>query len=184
MTRTQVFVRNTAFRLVLLKNSSSYLRLRANIAFFHAQDAAGSWRANSNQKIRKQQCVRRARSSLNSIFGEKLFRPPSTIFAPRIQPILSFPSWKKRSIGDPQMTRFKMSTAWGKRKGWEIQKLTIERRVFYRMTGKTWCLPATPTEIALWRRAKLPFGKESDDLYNEHFQPAVVPSWQPRKGRR
>jgi hypothetical protein len=53
---------------------------------------------------------------------------------------------------------FRMTTPWGKRRGWEIQRLLIRRRVFYRMTWRNGCLPANYAEVALWRATKMPFG--------------------------
>lgn len=44
-----------------------------------------------------------------------------------------------------------MRTPWGKRRGWEIQRLVIRGRVFWRLTGRNWCRDAEVVELALWR---------------------------------
>jgi hypothetical protein len=56
--------------------------------------------------------------------------------------------------------KFKMTTKFGKRRRWEIQRLLINRRVFYRLTGHFWCMPATHAEIALWKLTGMEFGRE------------------------
>jgi hypothetical protein len=44
-----------------------------------------------------------------------------------------------------------MLTRWGKKNGWEIQRLVIRRKVFYRLTGSDWCGPASFYERVLWK---------------------------------
>lgn len=56
------------------------------------------------------------------------------------------------------MSAFRMTTAWGRRRGWEIQKLMLGKRPFYRLTGRTWCLPADDFAVALWRASGMAFG--------------------------
>lgn len=52
---------------------------------------------------------------------------------------------------------FAMRTAFGRRYGWEIQKLMLGRHPYYRMTDRVGaCGPASSREVALWRLAKLP----------------------------
>ena len=58
---------------------------------------------------------------------------------------------------------FQMTTSFGKRRGWEIQKLRQrDRAVIYRLTERNSCVLASDAEIALWRLAKLPFGTDGD----------------------
>jgi len=45
----------------------------------------------------------------------------------------------------PRRDQYRMTTAFGKRRGWEIQKLRLQ-----------------DAEVVLWRVAKLPFGTDGD----------------------
>ncbi len=48
--------------------------------------------------------------------------------------------------------RFKMSTPFGKRRGWELQRLVVSRRVFWRLTeADGGCCPASAVEVILWQ---------------------------------
>jgi hypothetical protein len=57
---------------------------------------------------------------------------------------------------------FKMTTEFGKRRGWEIQRMSFGKgQPYYRMTERDGgCREATERELAIWRFAKLPFGKD------------------------
>lgn len=49
------------------------------------------------------------------------------------------------------MEPFKMRTDWGRRHGWELQRLLLPSGIFWRVTGSDGsCRPASPHEIALW----------------------------------
>lgn len=48
--------------------------------------------------------------------------------------------------------RFEMLTKFGKRRGWELQRLLIGRRVFWRLTeADGGCCPASAVEVILWK---------------------------------
>ena len=47
---------------------------------------------------------------------------------------------------------FKMTTLFGKKHGWELQKLLLsDRKTFWRVTTPSSCWPATEPEIQLWK---------------------------------
>lgn len=61
------------------------------------------------------------------------------------------------------MTKFYMTTTFGKRRGWEIQRFRLRNRsFFYRLTRRDSCAPASASEIDLWRYAGLAFGADGD----------------------
>jgi len=47
-----------------------------------------------------------------------------------------------------------LKTAFGKRHGWEIQRVMLGQRVYWRVAGKDWNSGATRHEITLWRLLK------------------------------
>jgi len=63
----------------------------------------------------------------------------------------------------PRRDQYRMTTAFGKRRGWEIQKLRLQDgHIYYRLTHMDSCMPASDAEVVLWRVAKLPFGTDGD----------------------
>jgi hypothetical protein len=62
---------------------------------------------------------------------------------------------REERMAGVKVTKFKMLTAFGRRRGWELQRLLIQRKVFWRLTGRDWCAPASSAEVALWKLAKV-----------------------------
>jgi hypothetical protein len=52
----------------------------------------------------------------------------------------------------PAMTPLK--TAFGKRRGWEIQRVERFTPIVWRMPGVNWCRVATSYEVKLWQLLK------------------------------